>query len=234
MRLHAVIIALFLSWNGAMAAEVRPIADVNIDGFIKDTQFAPQPAEDDHVAFVWWIPHEFWRSVMARDASTTEIQKKAMLDAMSGISILAVVQADISVIGMFGFYSKDEVEKAMAISFTDGTGQSRSLRPMTDIDPELKLVLSTMRPILEGAMGNLGANMHFYVLDDRADAGQRLMDPYNKGLIQVTLARKNGNTKSTGIELPLNSLFVPRLCPNGKPAHISWNYCPWSGTQLGN
>jgi hypothetical protein len=34
------------------------------------------------------------------------------------------------------------------------------------------------------------------------------------------------------LELPLDSLFVPRLCPNGKPAHVSWDYCPWSGKKL--
>jgi hypothetical protein len=34
------------------------------------------------------------------------------------------------------------------------------------------------------------------------------------------------------LETPLNSLFVPRTCPNGKPAHVSWKFCPWGGERL--
>jgi hypothetical protein len=34
------------------------------------------------------------------------------------------------------------------------------------------------------------------------------------------------------VGMPLDSLFKPRFCPNGKKAHISWEFCPWSGKKL--
>ena len=34
------------------------------------------------------------------------------------------------------------------------------------------------------------------------------------------------------VELPINALFVPRLCSDGREAHVTWNYCPWTGERL--
>jgi hypothetical protein len=34
------------------------------------------------------------------------------------------------------------------------------------------------------------------------------------------------------IEMPIDALFVQRMCPNGKPAHVSWVVCPWDGGKL--
>ena len=59
-----------------------------------------------------------------------------------------------------------------------------------------------------------------------------MVDPYLQGLISVQIAKRNGDLMTADIEMPLNSLFVPRKCPNGKDAHISWKYCPWSGKLL--
>ena len=81
-------------------------------------------------------------------------------------------------------------------------------------------------------MGNLGKNMHFYVLNDKSKSFPRLLDPYRKGQINIQLSRKDDVLMTASIEMPLNSLFVPRKCPNGKDAHISWKYCPWTGKRL--
>jgi hypothetical protein len=81
-------------------------------------------------------------------------------------------------------------------------------------------------------MGKFGNKVHFYVLNDRSKSLLRLLDPYRKGLISVQLANRNDDQITADIEMPLNALFVPRQCPNGKDAHISWKYCPWSGKRL--
>jgi len=120
----------------------------------------------------------------------------------------------------------------MSLSFTAADGKRRTVTPMGTIDPNLGVVLAVFKPILGAAMGNLGNNMHFYVLDDRIEGAPRLLDPYREGLISVQLMRKNGDWMTAEIEMPLNSLFVPRKCPNGKDAHVSWKYCPWSGKRL--
>ena len=215
-----------------MAAEKHPLKDVDTDELTFDTQYMPKVAGDNQMALIWWIPHEFWGALFSRDTTTSEVDKKEMLDALSGIYLLSVVQADITFFGAFKFYSKEEIEKKMLISFTDANGKRQQLSPMQRINPDLEILLGVFKPILGSAMGNMGNNMHFYVLNDKPNSSSRLLDPYRKGHISVQLSKRNGDQMTAGIEMPLNALFVPRKCPNGKDAHISWNYCPWSGKRL--
>jgi len=229
--LISTMIVLMVS-TYSMAAEKKSLEDVDPDSFIADTQVIPPGAGDNHVALAWWIPNEFWESMLSRDATTSEADKKAMLDAMSGISLLAIVQGDITTFGAFNFYSKEEIKEKMSISFTDASNKRQRMSPMQTLDPDLEVILGVFKPILGAAMGNLGNNMHFYVLNDKTKSSPRLLDPYRKGHISIQLSKRDEVLMSADIEMPLNSLFVPRKCPNGKDAHISWNYCPWTGKRL--
>ena len=232
LLIAVMIVSMVTAYS--IAAEKKPIKDLDTDALTRDTQVVPEGAGDDHVALAWWIPSEFWESLLARDPNTSESSKRAMLNAMSGISLLTVVQADISSFGAFNFYSKEEIEKNMKVSYSDADGRKHSLSPMKTIDPDLNLVLGVFKPILGAAMGNLGNNMHFYVLNDKSKSSPRLLDPYREGQINIQLAKRDNLLMDASIELPINALFVPRKCPNGKDAHISWKYCPWTGKELEN
>lgn len=216
----------------SIAAEKKPIKKINTDAFTNDTQVMLKGTGDNHMALAWWIPNEFWGSILSRDTTTHETNKKAMLDTMSGVSLLAIAQADISSLGAFSFYSKEEIEKKILIYYTDAGGKKQRLLPMQTINPNLEIVLGAFKPILVAAMGNFGNNVHFYVLNDKSKTSPRLLDPYRKGNLNIQLTKRNGDLMNADIEMPLNSLFVPRKCPNGKDAHISWNYCPWTGKRL--
>jgi len=229
-----ISVVMLLVFTTSMAAVRKPIGDVNIDAFTKDTQTSPKGAGDRHVSLIWWVPNEFWESILARDTTTSGPDKQAMINAMSGVSLMAVVQADISTLGGFDFYTKGDVEKNMKISFSGTGGNTVTLKPINDISPDLNVVLAIFKPILAAAMGNMGANLHFYVLNDKGERNTRVLDPYKKGTLNVQLAKKDKQRMTASLQLPLNSLFVPRKCPNGEDAHISWNYCPWSGKQLDN
>ncbi len=228
-----ITMGLLLSISLSSSAEVRKeMTEINTDAFTLDTQATAENAGDDHMALTWWIPNEFWMAILSRDASLPEADKKAMLDALSGVSLLAVVQADISRFGAFTFYSKEYIENKMSISFVDANKKEHRLYPLKDISPDLEIVLGVFKPILGAAMGNLGSNFHFYVLADKTGSSNRLLNPYNKGNLSINLVKKDRKQIMTGISMPLNSLFVPRKCPNGKDAHVTWNYCPWSGKKL--
>lgn len=229
--LMSVVLAC-LCTTYAIAAEKKPIESVDTDAFAEDTQVTPKGAGDNHLALAWWVPNEFWESILSRDHTTSASNKKAMLDAMSGVSLLAIIQADITELGAFEFYSKEEVEKNMRLSFSDLEGNEIHLSPMQALDSDLEVILSVFKPILGAAMGNLGNNMHFYVLSDRSKSSDRLIDPYQKGRISIQLAKKDTSLMDASIDLPVNALFVPRKCSNGKEAHISWQYCPWTGEKL--
>jgi hypothetical protein len=226
------IMIILIFCTHSLSAERKPLSDVDTDALTAETQVTPPGTGDNHVALVWWIPNEFWEAILIKNSTLDDVSKKTMLDAILGVSLLAIVQADITELGAFKYYSKDEIEQNMLISFTDPEGNKQSLTPMKTIDPDLEVILGVFTPILGAAMGNLGNNMHFYVLNDNSETSARLLNPFHEGRINVQLTKRNKDQMIASIEMPLNSLYVPRKCPNGKDAHISWNYCPWTGEPL--
>ena len=227
-----IIASLIASTITAFSIEKKPLEQVNIDAFTEDTQVMPIGSGDNHIAIIWWIPTEYWESILLRDTSTSKADKKAMIDTLSGTSLLAVAQADISQLGAFKLYSKKGISKKMTISCTSADGENVKLSPIKEINPDLEVVLGTFKPILGAALGHLGKSLHFFVLNDKSKSSKRLLDPYSKGQIRIKIPRKDKVVLNANIDLPLNSLFVPRKCPNGKDAHISWSYCPWTGKNL--
>ncbi len=216
----------------ASGVERKALSDVDTDAFTTDCQVTPS-AGDDHLALVWWIPIEFWEAVFAADPSMSLADKQTMLDALSGVTLLAVVQADISNFGAFSYYSKKEVAQNMTITYLDTSSQrEETLVPLTKVNEELEILLGVFQPILGAAMGNLGTNFHFYVLNDKQGNSGRVIDPYEAGELTVELETTDGNRIEGTIELPINALFIPRKCPNGKDAHVTWEYCPWTGEKL--
>ena len=215
----------------AEAFEKKHISMVDSDQLTNDTQISG-PSGDNHFNIVWWIPIEFWQAIFARDKTTSEFDKKKIITALKPYSLLAVCQGDISGLGAFRFYNKDEIEKSLSITFKDQNGNISRVNPLKDIDPDIKVLIGMFKPILSAAAGNMGQNFHFFVLKDYDSSGTRRMDPYSIGTIQFGLAKRSGELIETQLDFPLNSLYIPRRCPNGKEAHVTWKYCPWTGKKL--
>lgn len=229
-----LLMALVLTVFQVTAAERKPFKNIDTNELVKETQVMPAGSgnESRHIAMTWWIPNEFWEIILERNATTSAADKKAMLNALSGISLLAVVQADVSLLGAFDYYSKEEVEEKMAISYVDAAEKKQRIAVVRSPGPDLEVVLGVFKPILAAAMGNFGDSFHFYVLNDRSVSSARVLDPYKEGVLTVELAKRSGERMRAEVEMPLNALFIPRKCPNGKEAHISWKYCPWTGEKL--
>lgn len=228
MRIALVVGALLLAFS-AHAIERKPIVQVDTNTLATDLQ--AMDAADRKLDLIWWIPVEFWEATFRQNQDLPEAQADEILGILRNHSVLAVVQADISTIGAFHFFEKDAVMSGLKIETIDADGKIQTISHTEPSDPDLRLMLDQLKPILSQAMGNLGQNLYFLPLPAFDDDGERMPSPYESGLVRVTLQR--GETSSTlELGLPADSLFVPRLCPNGKPAHVSWAYCPWSGKKL--
>ncbi len=204
------------------------IDKINTDELIAETQ-PTVSVTNDHMCFAWWIPTEFWNISLTQDKSVSKSDIKEFIDTMKPYTIIAICQADISAFGSFSFYSESKVKKRLSAKFTNSNNKEFKLSISTNVSGNAKLLIQQMKPILTAAMGNMGSNMHFFVFDNPKD---KEIDPYAKGNIKIDLIQKNNTKTSATINLPLNSLYTPRLCPNGKPAHISWDFCPWTGKKL--
>lgn len=231
MKTFLILLVGILALN-CEAVERRSYANVPINEFTEETQTQPENAGDNHLTLVWWVPYEYWASVLSRDPSMNKLALQQTLDVLRNYMLIAIVQADVSPFGTFDFYSNEEVAKNLSTSYTQSSNDSIEIAPTSSISGDMQLLLSQMTPILKAAMGNLGSNFHFFVYNDRRGDDTRVIDPYNSGLLSVQLKKSGGEFMEVSFPTPLNSLHVPRICPNGKPAHISWSYCPWSGKKL--
>src|SRR5262245_5201553 len=222
-----VMLGAFLAFD-TQAKDQKPLGDVDVSAMTRETQ---KTIHADGVHLVWWIPPEYWAASINNSDSMNEAQRKSLMDVMEKYSMLAIVQAEVTPFGSFTFYDRDSISKGLKVEVVNGKGR-KTLKPIDKVPEELGLLLKVLAPILEAALGNMGKNLNFFVLDDRAK-GDRLLSPYSHDTLSVSLTSKQGGALGPAeFEFPLDSLYVPRLCPNGKPAHVSWVVCPWDGTKL--
>jgi hypothetical protein len=220
---------LLLITGTAQAIDKKDLSEVDTQAIVKECQVLKS---EIGVHLVWWIPVEFWEASLRQREDLAQKTIEEIVTTLRPYSMLAVVQADISALGAFTFYEKEKIGKNLKITHTGPDGKEKELALLKNIPQDLELLYQQLKPVLAGAMGNLGMNFYFFTVADIVGE-KRLLSPYEKGRVAVSL--KNSADVSVGpfvIETPLDALFVPRVCPNGKKAHVSWQYCPWSGKKL--
>ena len=232
MKMISITIALIFFSFQAIAAERKPVTEVASESLMNDTTFYPAKSGDFDFAMAFWLPQEIWSNIFGKDSGMSEEVVDEMLGILSDISLLAVAQADITLFGSFDFYTKDEIAQGLEVSYTDAEGITRKLVQLESSHPDLEMIIIIFQQVFSGVMGNFGENLHVFVLNDREKTDGRLIDPYLDGSIYLSLTKRDQEKMESQIELPLNALFIPRKCPNGKDAHISWDYCPWTGVKL--
>lgn len=225
---------LFIAATGlAVAAERKDPTEINPVDFTTETQ--QMSSEAAVLDMAWWIPAEFWEAVLRQDPSVPRDQADAMLEVMRPYFVIVVVQADISPFGSFTFIPEPRVERGLGVTYVDEQGKRSDLEVLETTNPDFELLLLQLGPILANAMGNLGENFNFYAFSATDADGNRIASPFEPGRIQVSLGGREGAAPTEfEFEAPLDALFRPRICPNGKPAHISWSFCPWDGSRLPN
>jgi hypothetical protein len=227
-----VLCVLGLISSPLEAADRKSPSDVSSDELTSQTQRVVSQA--NKFDLVWWIPIEFWESVFAQDPTVDAATAAEILDSLRPYSMLAVVQADISALGAFEFLNNTQVARGLSVSYVPtGGAKPSALEPLSDLEADLEVMIGVLRPVLAAAIGNMGENMHFFVLPDLDRSGDRLVSPYEFGAVEVGLGGRDSSPPvELLVELPLDALFIPRMCPNGKPAHVTWTHCPWGGEKL--
>lgn len=225
----AAMLAALLAADSASAADRKAILDIDLNNLTSETQatFSSGSGLD----LVWWIPIEFWEANLRQDGALPDPQIDEMLSVLGEYFVVAVVQADISSFGAFNYYASDQVYDGLTVEAIDAGGDAVEISTVDTIAPDMMIFLQAMQPILAQAMGNLGENFHFFTYPALDADGERLPSPFEPGRIRVTVSRADTSVP-LDIETPIDSMFIPRICPNGKPAHVSWSYCPWSGKEL--
>ena len=226
-----VLLILTLSISACYGLVRKSADEVNVNALISETQLNP-PCGENHLSLIWYIPQEFWQVSFSKDKTISEAQKTKLIETFKPYFILGVCQADVSALGAFQFYGKAEVLENLTLVFKDKEGRARKLTPIEEVGPDLEVFLGIIKPILSSAMGRMGQNFHFFVYEDYNMAGSRTISPYDSGILEFGLKERSGKLIQAELELPLNSLYIPRICSNGKEAHVTWKFCPWTGKKL--
>ena len=183
--------------------------------------------------FIWWIPPEFWEVQLSSSSEISPLMLRQFMSILEQVTILGVVQADVSPFGAFSFLDQDVIRNGLTLEYQSADGEVVEILPVKSVSADLEILLAQLTPALGVTMGNLGDNFYFFVFGDVAEDGTRLVSPYESGQLRITLAaRMPDDPAEFPIDLPIDAFFVPRTCPNGKPAHVSWRYCPWDGHEL--
>lgn len=226
VRLSAI--TLFLLATNLNAAERRAAADV--DSGILTTELQ-RSSNSDGIQVAWWMPAEFWAVALGSEESLTPAQTEEVMKVLRQYTFIAVVDGDVGGAAV-DFFDREAVAKSLTVEVVDASGKSRKVVPIEPVPEDVKPLLGVLVPAMGAAMGNLGRNLHFFVFKDQVD-DTRVFSPFDAGAIVVKLGgRAKRQDISLTIERPIDALLVPRLCANGKPAHVSWNYCPWDGKKL--
>jgi hypothetical protein len=223
------MLLLLLVWSApALSIDRKPLQAVDPGQMIVDGQV--QGGGDNEFAMLWWIPLEFWEVSMLRQGGGIETP---IVDALRPYFLLGIVRARISKLGGFDFVAREKLREGLVVRHQAPGKRESILVPVEDLEPDVEIILGTIRPVLANAMGNLGANMQFFTMTDSVEDGVTPISPYERGTLTFEVAA-DGNLPpiKRQIETPFNSLFEPRFCPGGKEAHVSWTVCPWDGSPL--
>lgn len=205
----------------------KPLAAVDIDEFTKQMQVVVTDAST--MTQAWWIPAEFWGAAFYR---TNPALAEQALAQLADYGILAVVQADTTPFGSLIFHQRENVAKRLSVSYRNYAHKSVTMQRADVLPDSVQMLVDVLSPLFANTLGEMGKNMHLFVMHNEQQ-GKLVIDPYKEGSVLVELAgSKTTPQRHITIEFPADALFEPRYCPNGKPAHVSWNYCPWSGKQL--
>jgi hypothetical protein len=222
------VLALSLLAMNLNAAEKRAVTDVD-SGIL--TQELQRTSNDEGIVVAWWMPMEFWAVSLANEKSLTAAQLEEVMKILRQYTFIAVVDGEVGGVAV-DFQDRNAVAKSLSVEVVDAAGKSNKVAPLEPVPEDVQPLLSVLVPAMGAAMGNLGRNLHFFVFKDQVE-NARIFSPFDTGAIVVKLSgRARRQDVSLSIERPIDSLLVPRLCANGKPAHVSWNFCPWDGKKL--
>ena len=187
------------------AQERLPVEKVYLPDLVHETQLNFSPPGGNHIAIGWWIPQEYWINIFRNTTGSDPQSIDTALKLLRNYALLAVFQCD-NERGNYRFYQQQQIASGLQVFYQPEEGRRERLRPVQDLPA--------------------------FVFQDLDVNGKRTVDPYLPGSLEIQLRQKNNKVLKKQLDFPLNSLFLPRLCPNGVPADASWKFCPWTGIRL--
>lgn len=215
-----IITLIALSLNLIGQAQVDKI---DINELLAETQISG--GESGEISIVWWIPVEFWIGSFQSDQSVSQNDLDEIIDILEPYSMFAIIDGEMGPFGGMTYTTFDSISKSIELVGSD----NKTYKPIDEnqLNFDVQNLLSSFKPILQNMMGNMGANMHFFVFDDY-NKKSRIANPLKEGRIKINVIGKKIEWRT-----PLASLVPKKVCPvDNKKLNGTWKFCPYHGNEL--
>ena len=202
----------------------RGQAGGDLQAIIRDTQ---RTASVPHqICLVWWLPEQFWRASLEPNNTVSQPQIEKILNVMRRYTLIAGADGRIGPMGGVTYTSEETVRRNTLIK--DSKGETYAPFDESALDPDMKSMITLLRPLLSNMLGALGENLHFFVFPSKAKDGRLIADPTKEGTLEVTL-----NATSFKYRLPLGSVLPPVYDPaTGENFPGNYKFNPYTGDKL--
>jgi hypothetical protein len=192
-----------------------------VNDIVKETMLQSQMNQTVRIA--WWIPEEFWTESFKSNPAVSKTQMDQFISIIHPYTLIVAVDGKVGVMGGVTYSSENDVRTS--IELTSPTGKKYS--PIGDslYTPDLKNFLSMMKPVLGNMLGQMGANMNFYLFQGDASDTLPLVSANSSGSFKVKLEDEDFKFR-----LPISALIPKRTCPECKETFPgTYMYCPYDG-----
>ena len=227
----AVLILALLMPSLATAAELLPNTQVNGSTLMDDVFFATEDEED--LTMGWWMPGQVFVMAWMMEP-TTPPEEVAELNALvEGKLVLMMAHSKITALASVRPAERASTLERLKVTSIKADGSRHELVLAEQISAELTGYFNLLRPVFSNSFGKVGEAMDFFVYNNVAADGSPLVDPSLDELIRIDIAAGDGFKQfEFEASTQCNSLFKPRTCSTGEPAHVSWKFDPWTGKKL--
>lgn len=222
-RWVALAIATVLTTSAGWA-----VADEGLDiqAIIRDTQ--KMSRDPKSLTMAWWMPDEFWEASIRQNPSATQATVDEFVNVTRKYTMVAVADGKLSLLGSVTYASEQAVRSATAL--VDQAGTSYAPLDEDAIAPDMKNLLSFMRPVIASLMGPLGQNIHFLLFPAKDRQDRRIADAKREGGFSVKVG-----TATFKYRLPLGSVLPPKFDPKtGERFPGNYLYSPFTAVPLVN
>lgn len=196
--------------------------DLNVDfQQLMDETKSNLSKNDREMVLAWWLPRECWRAALEKEGFLTEEELDFFLKVLKPYTIVAVIDGSMNSKGEISYTPEPKLRKS--IKLYDADGQIHRPMSNSDVNPELIVRLSMIKPLLNVSWGKWKDNFSFFIFDDVKAKNVRNFDPLKGGEIELKVVGKKFAWKT-----PLSALQVK---PEPQPAATTTTDVNSSGTE---
>ena len=198
-----------------------PLEKVDIGKFTTELQISM--IENERNVIVYILPSEFWRASLSRNPAISKLQLEEFYKMSDNRVMVFVVDFNVGGMGNMNFRDPKQIISEVKAQ-SQKNGKAVSMLPVSD--DQATYMIDVMGLSFARSMGKMGegmAVMMFQLPDDQL----LRYSPYEESELIISY----GDMKAKYLG-PIDALYVPRVLKDGRRAHVSWKFDPWTGESI--